>query len=305
MNITIETLRAFRAAAETQSFTRAAEQMYMTQPAFSRLMSGLEKEWSIKLFERTTRKVELTQGGQACYITAVRMLDQYEQMLTEVEKIKRTFNGELKIGCNAHSGLPDAFVQAMRGMKREYPGIRLSMQSAGSNDLVPMVENGSLDCALAWSKSVSSFEHLGGIKIELTHKYAILPAVHPLAEKETVSLRDLVGIPMIFLKERETRTYQMVTSHCQDMQIVLMEAAPAKTFDEMMMRVSIGGEGAISSFVYSDHYFRDVIFRPIADLDQEEINGWRMFLWRKDTSNEGVTVLARLLEQQLHAGDQE
>ena len=47
MNITIETLRAFRAAAETQSFTRAAEQMYMTQPAFSRLMSGLEKEWSI------------------------------------------------------------------------------------------------------------------------------------------------------------------------------------------------------------------------------------------------------------------
>ena len=54
MNITIETLRAFRAAAETQSFTRAAEQMYMTQPAFSRLMSGLEKEWNIKLFERTT-----------------------------------------------------------------------------------------------------------------------------------------------------------------------------------------------------------------------------------------------------------
>lgn len=304
MNITIETLRAFRAAAEMQSFTKAAEQMYMTQPAFSRLMSGLEKEWNIKLFERTTRRVELTQGGQTCYITTVRMLDQYDQMLTEVEKIKRTFNGELKIGCNSHSGLPDAFVQAMRAMKREYPGIRLSMQSGGSNDLIPMVENGALDCALAWSKSVSSFEHLNGIKVELTHKYAILPSTHPLSEKEKVTLRDLAGIPIIFLKERETRTYQMVTSYCQELKISLMEAPLAKTFDEMMMRVSIGGEGAVSSFVYSDHYFRDVIFRPIADLDQEEINGWRMFLWRKDTPNEGVTVLAGMLDQQLRSAQQ-
>ena len=60
MNISIEDLKAFRLAAEKLNFTQAAKILYMTQPAFSRLITSLEKEWGVRLFDRTTRKVSLT-----------------------------------------------------------------------------------------------------------------------------------------------------------------------------------------------------------------------------------------------------
>ena len=63
MNISIQALKAFQAAAETGNFTRAAERCYLSQPAFSRLIAGLEKELGVKLFRRNTRRVELTEEG--------------------------------------------------------------------------------------------------------------------------------------------------------------------------------------------------------------------------------------------------
>ena len=246
-------------------------------------MSGLENEWQVRLFERTTRKVELTPAGQMCYLTVTRMLSQYDHMLSETEKIKRTFSGELKLGCNAFSSIPEPFVQSLRILKQEYPGLKTTIQVAGSNDLVPMVEKMKM------------------MKVALTHKYAVLSSDHPLAERAALSLWDLAGIPIIFMKDRETRTHQIVLQVCQEISFSLMEAAPAADYDEMIMRVSIGGEAAITSFAYSDHYYRDVVFRPITDLEEPEINGWRVLMWRKDNTNEGVQTLRRILERQLEA----
>lgn len=297
----MDMLRAFRAAAETQNFTKAAEQTYMTQPAFSRLMSGLEKEWQVRLFERTTRKVSLTPAGQLCYLTTARMLEQYDHMLSEVEKIKRTFSGEMKIGCNTISGMPEVFVHAMRKMKQEYPGVRITVVSAGSVDLVPMIESGQLDCGLVWSKSVMSSDKMDMMKLAPTHKYAVLSSEHPLAERAAISLRDLTGLPIIYMKDRETRTYQMVSQVCQEIGLSLTEAEPANNYDEMIMRVSVGDEAAISSFAYADHYYKEVVFRPISDLEQAEINGWRVLVWRKDNENEGVQTLCSILDKLLAA----
>lgn len=297
----MDMLRAFRAAAETQNFTKAAEQTYMTQPAFSRLMSGLEKEWQVRLFERTTRKVSLTPAGQLCYLTAARILEQYDHMLSEVEKIKRTFSGEMKVGCNTMSGMPEVFVHAMREMKQEYPGVRIAVVSAGSVDLVPMIESGELDCGVVWSKSVMSSDKMDMMKLVPTHKYAVLSSEHPLAERAAISLRDLTGLPIIYMKDREKRTYQMVSQVCQEIGLSLMEAEPANNYDEMIMRVSVGDEAAISSFAYADHYYKEVVFRPISDLEQAEINGWRVLVWRKDNENEGVQTLCAILGKHLAA----
>ena len=301
MNITIDMLRAFRAAAETQNFTKAAEQTYMTQPAFSRLMSGLEKEWQVRLFDRTTRKVSLTPAGQLCYLATARMLEQYDHMLSEVEKVKRTFSGEMRVGCNSMSGMPEVFIHAMREMKQEYPGVRITFVSAGSVDLVPMIESGELDCGVVWSKSVMSSEKMDMMKLVPTHKYAILSSEHPLAERAVISLRDLTGIPIIYMKERETRTYQMVSQVSKEIGVSLVEAEPAENYDEMIMRVSVGNEAAISSFAYADHYYKEVVFRPISDLEQAEINGWRVLVWRRDNQNEGVQTLCTILERNLAA----
>ena len=297
----MDMLRAFRAAAETQNFTKEAEQTYLTQPAFSRLMSGLEKEWQVRLFERTTRKVRLTPAGQLCYLTTARMLEQYDHMLSEVEKIKRTFSGEMRVGCNTVSGMPEVFVHAMRKMKQEYPGVRITVVSAGSVDLVPMIESGQLDCGLVWSKSVMSSDKMEMMKLVPTHKYAVLSSEHPLAERAAISLRDLTGLPIIYMKDRETRTYQMVSQVCQEIGLSLMEAEPANNYDEMIMRVSVGDEAAISSFAYADHYYKEVVFRPISDLEQAEINGWRVLVWRKDNENEGVQTLCSILDKLLAA----
>ena len=86
MNISIQALKAFQAAAETGNFTRAAERCYLSQPAFSRLIAGLEKELGVKLFRRNTRRVELTEEGALCLVRTEQLLGAYDLMREELRR---------------------------------------------------------------------------------------------------------------------------------------------------------------------------------------------------------------------------
>ena len=87
MNMTIQMLRAFKAAVQMGSFTRAAEKCFMTQPAFSRLIAAMEEDLGVRLFERTTRRITLTPEGEMCLKRVNQMLDAYDLMHQEMEQL--------------------------------------------------------------------------------------------------------------------------------------------------------------------------------------------------------------------------
>ena len=143
MNISIQALKAFRAAAEMGNFTRAAERVYLSQPAFSRLISALEKDLGVTLFRRSTRQVELTEEGKACLVRVEQILSAYDLMLSELERMR---NGqELRVGFNPVSGPPEFLIAALRRMGEEHPDTRIGLVRSYSLDLVSRVVGGDLD----------------------------------------------------------------------------------------------------------------------------------------------------------------
>ena len=120
MSLSIQKLKAFLIIAETLNFTKAAEQMYMTQPAYSRLISSLEKDLGVQLLKRTTRKVVLTEAGEICLIRARQVVDSYQMLCEEAERLRRGEGNRLKIGYNPFGGPPASVTSAIQKLMERY-----------------------------------------------------------------------------------------------------------------------------------------------------------------------------------------
>ncbi|MGH2415627.1 MAG: LysR family transcriptional regulator, partial [Microcystaceae cyanobacterium] len=102
--MTLDQLRVFLAVAEHLHFTQAAEALYLTQPAISAAIQNLEEAYSVKLFHRFGRRIEITEAGKLLQVEAQKILDQViltERGLRELNNLQR---GELKLGASLTIG---------------------------------------------------------------------------------------------------------------------------------------------------------------------------------------------------------
>ena len=298
MNVTMQVLRAFKAAAETGSFTHAAEKTYMTQPAFSRLIASLEAELGVKLFERTTRRVVLTTEGESCLWRINQILDTYDLMLSDIERMKHSRAGNLAMGYNPVSGPPEFIVRALKRLGEEYPNIRVSLVRAYSNELVEMVGDGRLDCALV---SSAYFTDTSGMEIkplQPIHLYALVSRDNGLAAVEELSARHLKGVPLVFMSNTAPRTRKTVLHEFEKQGIPLTEDPAVEDLEEMVMRVRIGRVAGITSFCDPNHQYPDIVAKRIAEFGETSSKHARVLAWRKENGNLSIRALNEILEKE-------
>jgi DNA-binding transcriptional LysR family regulator len=187
-------LKIFYAVAQKKSFTMAARELFLTQPAVTIQIQKMEKDYQTKLFDRVGKRIFLTESGKILFSYAekiLRLFTQAEEALIDVKELK---SGKLSIGASATVGsyyLPKIF--AVFGKK--YPGIEIEMNVTNSYIVVEDVLAFKNDLGF-----VSRFHHLERLVVipfleeELV---LIVPPDHPLAHKEEVLLEDLSGQPFI------------------------------------------------------------------------------------------------------------
>lgn len=302
MNMTIEALRAFKTAAETGSFTKAAEQSYMTQPAFSRLIASMEKEFSVRLFERSTRRVLLTPAGELCLQRVKLILSTYDLLLKDMETERTRCTGHLRVGYNPVSGPPAFFVEAIRRLGIERPGIRTSLVRAYSTSLVEQVERGELDCALVSSFYLSMHDNLEVRHLQPIFLYALVRKEKPMAMRERVSVCDLVGEPMVFMKDTAPRTRRCILQAFEERGLPPTEAEPVDDLEEMIMRVRTDDVVGISSFCDPNHQYPDVVAVIISEFETIEPMCGRALVWRRDGAQTEVEALNRILDDEARKG---
>lgn len=147
MNITSRQLKAFVLTARHQSFSRAAEQLYITQSGMSLLVRELEEQLGFRLFDRTTRRVTLTEFGTRFLPVADRSLEALENAASRIGESADATKHRLAIGSTpliAASLLPDAIATyALRS-----PGVHIVLHDGERSRLAAMVRSGKLDVAL-------------------------------------------------------------------------------------------------------------------------------------------------------------
>ena len=200
-------LQAFEAVAKYHSFTRAAEALFLTQPAVTRQIGSLESKLRTRLFERLGRTVCLTAAGEVLHRYATEILRLSAEAESAVSDVATGAAGRLAVGASSTTAtyvLP----QYLRKFRVAWPGIELSIHTGASAQVVQMVIGGAVDVGVVTGYR----EQPGLIEIALAD-YATGVVVfpeHPLAAngKRTVKAAELAGSPLILMEEgTNLRTY--------------------------------------------------------------------------------------------------
>jgi DNA-binding transcriptional LysR family regulator len=196
MNITLRQLQCFLQVATLGSFTRAAEKMRTKQPALSQQVRDLENELGIRLFDRTTRRVELTEGGAEFRNIAAKVLDDLESAARNAHDLAERKRGRVVVA--APPLLAAAIVpRAIADFRSRYPGIEVRLVDTRTEQIVDYVRSGQVDCGLG------TF-HAGqeGISSTLLARDSLMlfcASSHALARRRVVRWKELDGLPLITL----------------------------------------------------------------------------------------------------------
>lgn len=196
MNLSTRQLRAFVALVEERHFTRAAERCHQTQPAFSALIKSLEDAAGVRLFDRTTRRVELTTEGAVFNESASRILADMEAAVNELRDHVAKRKGKVSV-----AALPSLAAGWLPGIYADFharhPGIELQLHDALLEPCLDLVRHGAVDMAVA-----ACGQDMSGLKIEPLCEdlfYLVCRRDHPLATRAAVHLREMKGSPIIQL----------------------------------------------------------------------------------------------------------
>lgn len=197
MDISTRDLEAFLALADLQNFTRAAARTHLSQSAFSTRIASLEAALGAKLFDRTTRSVELTAAGTLFLESAQRLHGDFREVLTDFRDHASRRKGRVSIAAlpsTAAAWLPHVLSQ----YQAENPGIELAVHDVRADACIALVRAGMVDFAIAAHPAE-------GEDME-THRLAedrfclVCNDRHPLAGKTTLSAKDLAAHAFIHLK---------------------------------------------------------------------------------------------------------
>lgn len=147
MKVTIKQIESFLAVAEFGNFSRASKRMNIAQPALSQAIKDLEAELAVRLFDRTTRRVELTDVGREFRGSAQKVLEELDHAVQNVHDLADRKRGRIRI---AAPPLLAAVVlpQAIADFRVRYPGIAVELADVGTEQIVESVRSGKADCGL-------------------------------------------------------------------------------------------------------------------------------------------------------------
>ena len=147
MKITLKQIECFLAVAEHGSFSGASKRLNTAQPALSQAIKDLEGELRVRLFDRTTRRVELTDAGREFQQSAAKVIEELAHAVESVHELAERKRGRLTV---AAPPLLAAVVlpQAIAEFRRRFPGISVQIADVGTEQIVESVRNGKADCGI-------------------------------------------------------------------------------------------------------------------------------------------------------------
>ena len=153
---TLSSYRIFNAVAETGNLSKAAKELFISQPAISKAVSKLEQSLSVKLFTRNSRGVKLTEEGALLYEYTCSAFESLRRGEESIKKIHALGMGHIKIGVSTtlckHLLLP-----YLQNFMEAYPHIRLNIECHSTKETLALLEDGKLDIGLV-GKQLRSFE---------------------------------------------------------------------------------------------------------------------------------------------------
>ncbi|NWF27181.1 LysR family transcriptional regulator [Streptomyces sp. PKU-EA00015] len=191
-------LRYFVAVAEQLHFTRAAESLFVSQPALSKQIRALERQLGAPLFERDRQSVRLTTVGRALLPHARKVLDAWEEAHEAVRQAAAEQRGTLTVGMSTSPGRGGLLPAIRSRFTEAHPGARVKLRQVGWEDATAGLADGTSDAAFVWLP-LSGPERFRWVVMATERRLVALPEAHPLASRESVDIAELLDEPFLAL----------------------------------------------------------------------------------------------------------
>ena len=191
----ISALQAFLAVAESGSFSRAAEMIYLTQPAISKRIAALERQVGARLFDRIGRGIRLTEAGETLLIRTRAILKELEDVKRGIANLSGTITGELALATSHHIGL-HRLPAALKRFHETYTNVRLNLHFMDSEKACNAVARGDLELAVVTLPPAAAaplkLEKIWDDPLDI-----VVSRGHPLAKAKQVQAAMLLEYPAI------------------------------------------------------------------------------------------------------------
>ena len=191
-------LETFCRVADLKSFSRAADDLLLTQPTVSGHIISLEKSLSLRLFDRTGREARLTKAGEVFLRYASKLLTIRKDLLNALSEFSQGIRGELSLGA---STIPGEYLlpRLMGDFKEDHPHFTLSLKIADTKEIIQDVLQGHVELGMIGAKVNHPSLHYE--RYEEDEIIVVAPSGHPLARKKRAGFEDLLKEPWIIREE--------------------------------------------------------------------------------------------------------
>lgn len=232
----IQNLQAFITVYEQQSFSRAAEQLNLTQPAISKRIAALEQNYSTTLFNRIGKSILLTEAGELLLPSARLIVEEIKRSHQSIQSLSGELGGELRLATSHHIGL-HRLPPVLRAFTAAHENVELDLHFMDSEQACEMIENGELELAIVTLPRNASKNLVTEL---IWHDPLVVVAgkTHILSEKSKITTEDLIHHPAI-LPSHETFTRSMIEQQLKLTQLPPV-ALETNYLETIKMMVSIG-----------------------------------------------------------------
>ncbi|MBE8717660.1 LysR family transcriptional regulator [Cellvibrio polysaccharolyticus] len=230
-------LKAFIAVTETGSFSAAAENLHLTQPAISKRIALLEEQLGVLLFDRAGRQIAPTQAGQVLLPWAREILQAVTDAQRAIDDLQGEVRGKLSIATSHHIGL-HRLPPWLKDFSRRYPDVKLDLHFLDSEQAYQEILQGRFDLAVI-TLAEEHDPRISSQPLWMDRLQFVAAPGHPLTARKHISIEDLSGFPAI-MPDANTYTTRLVRKVFDQQQQTLDVTMVTNHLDTIKMMVSIG-----------------------------------------------------------------
>lgn len=266
-------LESFVAIAKLKSFSRAAQELYLTQPTISNHIHILEKELSTILFNRTNKNITLTDAGEILYEHAISILNKKEHAYFSLNEFKGKIQGILEI---SSSSIPEQYYLSdlICRFSKKYPDVKYSLLKYDSKKVTDRILSGEIDFGLVGAKDTSTqIDYIDILDDEIV---LIAPNNTNFNKLSTITIDNFKPYPLIF-REDGSGTRKVVLSYLESAGLDISELNIISEVEdnETIKKLVINGLGL--SFISSRAIKNELELGLLKEIRIESLNMNRKF----------------------------
>jgi len=236
--VDIQNIRAFLKVSELGSFSRAADELFITQPAVSKRIQSLENSLNTALFDRIGKSVRLTEAGWALLPNFQRIIEETKESYRIISNLRETTSGSLKLATSHHIGL-HRLPPVLKQYAKNFPDVALELQFMDSEQATQLVLHGEIELGIVTLPRHHD-ERLSLKKIWDDPMHCVVASDHPLTHTDKLNLRQLLSEPSI-LPSSGTYTRGLINTSLKinESSNILMETNYLETI-KAMVKIGLG-----------------------------------------------------------------